>query len=596
MKIKLRSVQEKIKNFLRIYFKYRVFLIFKNKKINNFKIFLEDISLFDRELYLVLLKKPQKIITLFEFSIRYLIKKINKPYFHEFNFEDFQIILLRRFFNSVPKKASEIIEDQLISLKIIVLSIGPLRLKNKKNMKFFGKKNNKNKSTFFNQNQLYELKNLEALEPKQTKESLIFIDYQTIRAKGFFGLDLAENENLDLILVLEKNFVGKFTPGDEVFISGIVIFYNPIHGNSKKYGYTKMGNKNYLIKVLGFSKIFTPSYFQTPNLFDNLDKKFINFARSGNIYKWIYSLVVPEIEDFLDIKQSLSCLLFGGNEKILKNDYAFKGQINILMLGKEIEIFSTIKNYLRTLKMVSYKKNKILKNIKNKTIIDLEINKISFSEINRISSNFGIFLVEKLENLNFNEQIKLADILETKLFLTQENLFINESNIISTIAFFENDFKKNLYKTKYFVTESNILKENLKKFDLVFISSRLSNNLFSKKKYDSEKSYSPQFDKNFDPNSKKLNDPALEFLINYIVFTRKKFKPVLSKKATEFMRNAYIFLKISKKENIISNQSLIKQLESIIKISEATAKMRMANEINSFDVLQAIRLVNKYII
>jgi hypothetical protein len=46
----------------------------------------------------------------------------------------------RSVFNSVPKKASEIIEDELISLKIIVLSIGPLRLKNKKNMKFFGKK------------------------------------------------------------------------------------------------------------------------------------------------------------------------------------------------------------------------------------------------------------------------------------------------------------------------------------------------------------------------------------------------------------------------------------------------------------------------
>ena len=109
-----------------------------------------------------------------------------------------------------------------------------------------------------------------------------------------------------------------------------------------------------------------------------------------------------------------------------------------------------------------------------------------------------------------------------------------------------------------------------------------------------KKIYHPTNEKNFNKN---LEAAPLEFLKNYIVFTRKKFKPNMSKKAFEFIKNAYVFLKFSKKKGKNSNTVGFEQarhLETMIKISEAIAKMRMSNNVDSIDALESIRLIQKH--
>ena len=110
--------------------------------------------------------------------------------------------------------------------------------------------------------------------------------------------------------------------------------------------------KSLVIRVVGFSKINFANKFRISNSFDDLDKKFIRFAHSKNIYKWIYSLIIPEIQDSIDFKRAISCLLFGGNEKTLANSYFSKGQINILVIGGENGVFKKTSNYLKSLSQI----------------------------------------------------------------------------------------------------------------------------------------------------------------------------------------------------------------------------------------------------
>ena len=600
MRLKLELIRIKIKNFLRLNYGNAILTFLFNNSQKIFQIFLEDIELFSKELYFTLQKKPERIISLFEFELKNLIKRTRKIGKNNADLCYFQIFLMRKFYNSIPKKIYEIKEGEFLSLRAIIISTGPLKIKAQNKNEIFNKEDSSYSLNQISKNNLNHNRTVGFSSFINTNETTIFFDYQIVIAKGIFGSIDNDPECIELILILEKNFVGKLFPGDEIFVSGIFIFSNLNEKNINKIGLLK--NKKNILKVVGFSKLNFLNEYQNRDLYACLDKRFIKFARSRKIYNWIYSLIIPDIEGFIDLKQALSCLLFGGNEKILANDYIFRGQLNILFLGKKNEIFSAIKNYFRVLTLSSNKQSEILEKkvnrYDNKEIFD-KIQNISFSDLNQICHNFSVFLIEKFENLGFKEQMILEEILEPKTLNGKHDFSVFFFHFISVVAFLDEKLQKNIYNYQTFSCEHFISKENLKKFDLVITYSEIAKLSVTHKSLVFTNSSGEKSGKTFNPRLEKLNKASLEFLKNYIIFVRKKFKPRLSKKASEFIKNAYVFLKVSKKKierQVLFETNNIKHLESMIKISEAIGKMRMAIEVDYKDALEAIRIVQNFTI
>ena len=74
MRFNLELVCTKIKKFFHEIFRGQLFYKDSKKNLKIFRIFLEDIYIFDTELYFILLKKPEKIFFLFEFTLKNIIK------------------------------------------------------------------------------------------------------------------------------------------------------------------------------------------------------------------------------------------------------------------------------------------------------------------------------------------------------------------------------------------------------------------------------------------------------------------------------------------------------------------------------------------
>ena len=568
MDINSLKIQHKVKAFLKYNFKQELFFSYKNESFIIFKIFLEDIFSYDKELYFLLLKKPEKVIFILEFSLKKLIEKFNFCSKKEIKRKNFQLILMRKFFKIIPKKWNNISEGEFVSLKVTIVSISILKLKTREKAVNFNPKGiteNLIKTEQFSFNYSDKLITSDLLSKKKLN---FFVDYQTAKAIGVLETKGSISENIDIVLILEGIFTKKFFPGDEIFVSGISVLN----------GFTKYNEeKSLVIRVIGFSKISFANKFRISNSFDDLDKKFIKFAHSKNIYNWIYSLVIPEIQNSIDFKRAISCLLFGGNEKILANNYFSKGQINILVIGGENEVFRKTTSFLKNLIQTENNVNK-----------GFSLENFSCFEIYKICENSGILLIENFENLNFDEQLIVKKYIESKTFPFQKELLEDNSCIFSTMAF-TNVKNKIFYSQSNFTSGSTILMENLKNFDLI-ISSSLTNEItYNKKNFDMEVRN--------DLTGVKFNINSFEFLKYYILFVKKKFKPKLSKKAAEMFKNAYLFLKISSKKSYtlsIHETNRIREVESMIKISEAFCKMRMVNQIDSSDALEAIRLIQKF--
>ena len=568
MELDSKRIQKKVKTFLKYNFHQELFYFYKNEPFKIFKIFLEDILSYDSELYFLLLKKPEKVMFIFEFSLKKLIEKVNCRFKKKSGEKNFQLILLRKFFKTIPKKWFNILEGEFVSLKVIIVSIANLKLKTKEKIISLSRERiskNLRDSPRFHVN--YPDKSITS-DFLFKKTLNFFVDYQTAKAIGFLEFGIENVENIDIILILEGIFTKNFSPGDEIFVSGVLVL-SELN--------TQHGKKNIVIKVLGFAKLNFANKFRISNSFENLDKKFIKFAHSKNIYKWIYSLIIPEIQESLDFKQAFSCLLFGGSEKILANDYFSSGKINILVIGNEIDLFQKINNYLKILNLEKMENNK-----------GTTIKNFSGSEIYKFSENFGILLIENLENLNSEEQIILGNYFDPKFHHRQKELFENEISILTIFAFA--DVKNKIfYSQKIFATGPIIFMENLKKFDLLLSSSVIDQKNFLKK-------HSKNKTKN-DSKRNKFNNNSSEFLKYYILFVKKKFIPKLSKKAAEMIKNAYLFLKISKKKSFnidFQETNRVRELETMIKISEAFAKMRMENHVDLSDALEAIRITQKF--
>ena len=553
MEIDTRLIKKKVRYFLRSKFNLETLINYSKRNVTVFEIYFEDINAFDKELYFFLLKKPDKFIWLSELILKNLIEKIDKKKKYTYDQNDFQIILLRKTFYSIPNNVEKIGERTFVSLKAIINSIGDLKLKNKQQISQIYSFENENNMEAYSGIEKKLRKHSKGLKFEKPEEVCSFIDYQITLATGFMGIDLKAQTLVNLTLILEKNFVGKLFPGEEIFFSGILVTNRTIGENSKRMSNSKSKIKNYIIKVLGFSKLNFLNKFNLNDGNGNLDKKFIEFAQSRNIYKWIYSFIIPAFKTSFSFKQALSCLLFGGNKKILTDNFILKGQINILVLDQEQLLFSNLENYFKNLISLSCNENEKSENYNNngnRSNKEKSLEGICFSKINRLFYDFKVILIEKFENLNFNEHCLVSNVLDTKCFFKHNQLLNQVFPPLSIVAFYDDLIKKNCNKIKNTTPASFILAENLKKFDLIAVSSEISEETIKNTNFNTN-NYVNYFSNNhFDQNTVKLENTSFEFFKNYIGFVRDKFTPKLSKKASEFIKNAYIFLKISKKRVI----------------------------------------------
>ena len=98
-------------------------------------------------------------------------------------------------------------------------------------------------------------------------------------------------------------------------------------------------------------------------------------------------------------------------------------------------------------------------------------------------------------------------------------------------------------------------------------------------------------------NSNCYNQP-IEFLTTYISYARQNIQPVISEEASEELVRAYVALRKLGEDVRAAERRITattRQLESMIRLSEAHAKMRLSLEVSLDDVKEAVRLIKSAI-
>lgn len=86
----------------------------------------------------------------------------------------------------------------------------------------------------------------------------------------------------------------------------------------------------------------------------------------------------------------------------------------------------------------------------------------------------------------------------------------------------------------------------------------------------------------------------VEFLTSYISYARSKCQPRITQAASEELVRAYVEMRKLGEDVRAAERRITattRQLESMIRLAEAHAKMRLSEEVTADDVLEAVRLI-----
>jgi replicative DNA helicase Mcm len=83
-----------------------------------------------------------------------------------------------------------------------------------------------------------------------------------------------------------------------------------------------------------------------------------------------------------------------------------------------------------------------------------------------------------------------------------------------------------------------------------------------------------------------------EFLRKYIAYAKRNIFPVMTNDAVELIKNYYVDLRGSSEETVTFTP---RQLEAFVRLAEASARIRLSQEINKDDAKRAIHIIEQYL-
>lgn len=86
----------------------------------------------------------------------------------------------------------------------------------------------------------------------------------------------------------------------------------------------------------------------------------------------------------------------------------------------------------------------------------------------------------------------------------------------------------------------------------------------------------------------------LETLTSYITYARSKIHPVLTEGASEVLVQAYVEMRKAGMDSRTQEKRITattRQLESMIRLGEAHARMRLSDRVEEEDIREAVRLI-----
>ena len=404
------------------------------------------------------------------------------------------------------------------------------------------------------------------------QEESKYIDTQTARMQEPLENLSGGTEPKQMLMVLEDDLVDELNPGDKVRITGTLrTFREERSGKFKNYIYV-----NHIEPL--------EQEFEELQLSEEDEETIIELSKDPNIYEKIIKSTAPSIKGYREVKEAIALQLFGGSAKQLEDETKLRGDIHILIVGDPGIGKSQILKYVSRLaprSIYTSGKGTTGAGLTAAAVRD-ELGGWSLEAGALVLGDQGNVCVDELDKMRSEDRSALHEALEQQtVSIAKAGIMATLNSRCSVLAAANPKFGR-FDSYKLLAEQIDLPAPIISRFDLIFV-------IEDKPTREGDAELADHILKIHKENTIDYEIEP-EILRKYIAYARKTANPILTDEANTVLREFYVNTRNSNPEEQGAVPITARQLEAIIRLAEASAKIKLKDKVEEEDAKKAVKL------